>query len=173
MVWGFGVGARLRGGPAPFEAPPPGVHPARCPPRQVSTPPRAAPPLPRQVWIRQRGCSQGVLWRLEAQALLEVEEAKLPLGRREARFTMLEGDFQVGAAVRHAAAVCPTCPADRSPLPRLQPCATACPWLIGVHGTLLLYACEPGCTLPAGDDWALGGGARPVERRRHGHAAAL
>ncbi|KAL4425806.1 hypothetical protein ABPG75_009822 [Micractinium tetrahymenae] len=47
-----------------------------------------------KVLLRQRGCSQGVLWRLEAEALLEVEEARLPLGRREARFSMLEGDFQ-------------------------------------------------------------------------------
>ncbi|KAL4445809.1 hypothetical protein ABPG77_009008 [Micractinium sp. CCAP 211/92] len=47
-----------------------------------------------KVLLRQRGCSQGVLWRLEAEALLEVEEVRLPLGRREARFSMLEGDFQ-------------------------------------------------------------------------------
>ena len=37
-----------------------------------------------------------MLWRLEAEALLEVEEVRLPLGRHEARFTMQEGDFQVG-----------------------------------------------------------------------------
>jgi hypothetical protein len=29
-----------------------------------------------QVWVRQRGCSQGVLWRLEAEALVEVEEVR-------------------------------------------------------------------------------------------------
>jgi hypothetical protein len=38
-----------------------------------------------------------MLWRLEAEAVVEVEEVRLPLGRREARFSMLEGDFQVGA----------------------------------------------------------------------------
>ena len=58
---------------------------------------RLPAPLAAQTWIRQRGCSQGVLWRLEAEAVLEVEEARLPLGRREARFSMVEGDFKVGA----------------------------------------------------------------------------
>ena len=29
-----------------------------------------------QLLIRQRGCSQGVLWRLEAEALMEVEEVR-------------------------------------------------------------------------------------------------
>ncbi|KAL4859881.1 hypothetical protein ACK3TF_000138 [Chlorella vulgaris] len=53
-------------------------------------------PSPRsgKVWIRQRGCSQSVLWRLEAEAVIEVEEVRMPLGRSEARFTMVEGDFK-------------------------------------------------------------------------------
>lgn len=53
-------------------------------------------PSPRtgRVWIRQRGCSQGVLWRLEAEAVIAVEEVRLPLGRREARFNMVDGDFK-------------------------------------------------------------------------------
>lgn len=59
---------------------------------------RLPSPRPGRVLMRQRGCSQGVLWRLEAEAVMEVEEVRGPLGRREARFTMLEGDFKVGAA---------------------------------------------------------------------------
>ena len=60
-------------------------------------PPRPPCPPRRQVWIRQRGCSQGLLWRLEAGAVLEVEEVtKMPEGRREARFSLVEGDFKVG-----------------------------------------------------------------------------
>lgn len=51
-------------------------------------------PPPGKVLLRQRGCSQGALWRLEAEAVLEVEEVKGPLGRREARFRMIEGDFK-------------------------------------------------------------------------------
>jgi hypothetical protein len=34
------------------------------------------PRLALQILIRQRGCSQGVLWRLEAEALMEVEEVR-------------------------------------------------------------------------------------------------
>jgi hypothetical protein len=50
------------------------------------------PPAGR-VLLRQRACSQAALWRLEAEAVLEVEEVCKPLGRREARFTMRSGDF--------------------------------------------------------------------------------
>jgi ribosome-associated toxin RatA of RatAB toxin-antitoxin module len=55
---------------------------------------RVACPTQGRVWVRQRGCSQAALWRLEASALLEIEELALPLGRREARFRMVEGDFR-------------------------------------------------------------------------------
>lgn len=48
----------------------------------------------------QRGCSQGTLWRLAAEAVLEVVEVRGALGAREVRFHMLEGDFKVRAAVR-------------------------------------------------------------------------
>lgn len=75
-------------------------------PHQPAPPFTAAPPpssLP-QTWIRQRGCSQGVLWRLEAEAVMEVEEARLPLGRREARFSMIEGDFKASAGLGCVAA---------------------------------------------------------------------
>lgn len=34
------------------------------------------PRLALQILIRQRGCSQGVLWRVEAEALMEVEEVR-------------------------------------------------------------------------------------------------
>ena len=43
----------------------------------------------------QRGCSQGTLWRLAAEAVLEVVEGKGAMGAREVRFHMLEGDFEV------------------------------------------------------------------------------
>lgn len=38
---------------------------------------------------------QATLWRLEASALLEVQERVLPAGAREVRFTQIEGDFKV------------------------------------------------------------------------------
>ena len=38
---------------------------------------------------------QATLWRLEASALLEVQERGLPAGAREVRFTQVEGDFKV------------------------------------------------------------------------------
>lgn len=44
--------------------------------------------------IRQVACSHGGLWRLEAEAVLEVEELMdASLGRREARFRAISGDF--------------------------------------------------------------------------------
>ena len=54
-----------------------------------------------QVWVVQRACSQSLLWRLEAEAVLEVvEEAQAGvLGRREVRFSLVEGDFKVGCLV--------------------------------------------------------------------------
>lgn len=55
---------------------------------------RLANAPPGRIRLRQLGCSQGALWRLEAEAVLEVEEVAGPLGRREARFTMVEGDFK-------------------------------------------------------------------------------
>lgn len=45
--------------------------------------------------VRQRGCSQGTLWRLAAEAVLEIMEVRGVLGAREVRFHMLEGDFKV------------------------------------------------------------------------------
>lgn len=47
-----------------------------------------------RILLRQQGCSQSGLWRLEAEAILEVEEIQGPLGRREARFFMIKGDFK-------------------------------------------------------------------------------
>ena len=46
--------------------------------------------------IRQRGASQSLYWRLEAGATLEVTEVRGSLGRRELRFSMVEGDFKAG-----------------------------------------------------------------------------
>lgn len=84
--------------------------------------------MPQQVLLRQRGCSQGVLWRLEAEALLEVEEVRLPLGRREARFSMLEGDFQVRTFLH------PPC--------RGQVCRSACALPCTLHRQSTLLACS-------------------------------
>ena len=49
---------------------------------------------PGKILLRQVACSQGGLWRLEAQAMLEVEEIVGPMGRREARFSAVGGDFK-------------------------------------------------------------------------------
>lgn len=49
-----------------------------------------------------------MLWRLEAEAVIEVEEARLPLGRREARFSMIEGDFKASGAAAACAGMCDT-----------------------------------------------------------------
>jgi hypothetical protein len=49
---------------------------------------------PGKLLLRQVGCSQGALWRLEAEAVLEIEEVQGPMGRREVRFTAISGDFQ-------------------------------------------------------------------------------
>lgn len=43
--------------------------------------------------LRQVGCSQSILWRLEAEALLEVVEISKSPWRKELRFRMTEGDF--------------------------------------------------------------------------------
>ena len=45
--------------------------------------------------LRQRGCSQSLFWRLEAEAVLEVEETETGGGQREIRFNIVEGDFKV------------------------------------------------------------------------------
>lgn len=39
--------------------------------------------------------AQGTLWRLEASALLELQERVLPGGGRTVTFTQIEGDFKV------------------------------------------------------------------------------
>ena len=50
--------------------------------------------------LQQRACSQGLFLRLEASALLDVQELRGPLGRRELRFTMLESQqFKVRSLV--------------------------------------------------------------------------
>jgi len=43
--------------------------------------------------LRQVGCSQSILWRLEAEALLEVVEVNKSPCRKEVRFRMTQGDF--------------------------------------------------------------------------------
>ena len=49
--------------------------------------------------ILQQACSQSIFCRLQAEAVLDVEERILPLGRRELVFTMVSGDFKVGLAL--------------------------------------------------------------------------
>eukprot|EP00204_Picochlorum_oklahomense_P000283 CAMPEP_0118807926 /NCGR_PEP_ID=MMETSP1161-20130426/35723_1 /TAXON_ID=249345 /ORGANISM="Picochlorum oklahomensis, Strain CCMP2329" /LENGTH=972 /DNA_ID=CAMNT_0006737311 /DNA_START=146 /DNA_END=3062 /DNA_ORIENTATION=+ len=44
--------------------------------------------------LRQVGCSQSILWRLEAEAELEVEEVDSSSWRKEVRFRMISGDFE-------------------------------------------------------------------------------
>lgn len=48
-----------------------------------------------RIRLRQRGCSQSVFLRLEAQAVLELQEVHKPMNRRELRFVAVEGDFEV------------------------------------------------------------------------------
>jgi ribosome-associated toxin RatA of RatAB toxin-antitoxin module len=55
---------------------------------------RLSTSAPGRIRLLQRACSQAALWRLEASAILDIEEVKLPMGRREARFTMVKGDFK-------------------------------------------------------------------------------
>eukprot|EP00884_Botryococcus_braunii_P019796 jgi/Botrbrau1/64/Bobra.0022s0057.1 len=49
---------------------------------------------PGRVRLRQRASSQTLYWRLQAEALLELQEIRKPMGRRELHFVMLEGDFE-------------------------------------------------------------------------------
>lgn len=45
--------------------------------------------------LRQRACSQSLYWRLQAEAILDVQKVVRTQDRRELHFTMVEGDFQV------------------------------------------------------------------------------
>ncbi len=47
-----------------------------------------------RVRVRQVGCSQSLLWRIAAQAELEIEEVKKSGLRREVRFRSVKGDFE-------------------------------------------------------------------------------
>jgi hypothetical protein len=76
-------------------------------------------PPPGRVLLRQRACSQGALWRLEAEAMLEVEEVVGVLGRREARFTMRSGDF-VELGGRWVAEPDPASPAGQATVLRYE-----------------------------------------------------
>ena len=48
--------------------------------------------------LRQRACSQSLYWRLQAEAILDVQKVVRTRDRRELHFTMVEGDFQVHSA---------------------------------------------------------------------------
>ena len=54
---------------------------------------RLPSPVPGRVRLLQRGVSQSLFWRLEATALLELEERPGPFERRELHFRLVEGDF--------------------------------------------------------------------------------
>lgn len=49
---------------------------------------------PDVILLRQVGCSQSILWRLEAEAVLEVVEISKTPCRKEVRFRITEGDFE-------------------------------------------------------------------------------
>ncbi|KAK9837252.1 hypothetical protein WJX81_001866 [Elliptochloris bilobata] len=49
---------------------------------------------PTRYRLRQHACSQSLFWRLEAGAVLDVQEVWGDLGRREIRFSQLTGDFK-------------------------------------------------------------------------------
>lgn len=55
---------------------------------------RLSSPEPQTVFLKQVGCTQGVLWRIEAQGTLCVQEVKVSSWRREVWFRMIEGDFE-------------------------------------------------------------------------------
>ena len=57
-------------------------------------------PNPGRIRLRQRGCSQSVFLRLEAQAVLELQEVHKPMNRRELHFVAVEGDFEVRYSAR-------------------------------------------------------------------------
>ena len=67
-------------------------------------------PNPRRIRLRQRGCSQSVFLRLEAQAVLELQEVHKPMNRRELHFVAVEGDFEVcDAACAHGSVSMAAC----------------------------------------------------------------
>jgi len=55
---------------------------------------RLPSPKPGVVRLRQIGCSQSILWRLEAEAVLELQEIEKSSLRKEVKFHMTQGDFE-------------------------------------------------------------------------------
>ncbi len=145
--------------------------------------------------------------------MIEVEEVRLPLGRREARFTMIEGDFKASGAMRLQAAAACCLPAACAACCMVRwrqaqagslisgsrgamapPCACGSltralalmrlPFSSFQHPSLLrglpalwrvplTLTLLPPAAAAAGDERSLGHGARPQQRRGHGHPAAL
>jgi hypothetical protein len=97
--------------------------------------------------VRQRGCSQGVLWRLEAAAVLEVEHRDLGLRRREARFTQVQGDFKVGGGGA----------AQRRGLQCVRHRARALPPILGAPRGTASNAARAPRPLPPGRNYLVGG----------------
>ena len=48
--------------------------------------------------LKQAGCSQSLFLRMEAQAVLDVQEVERTMGRRELRFSMIESEKLQGYA---------------------------------------------------------------------------
>ena len=69
--------------------------------------------------LRQRACSQSLYWRLQAEAILDVQKVIRTRDRRELHFTMVEGDFQVHFLQGIDAAFCPSSEAFRRLLTRV------------------------------------------------------
>lgn len=51
---------------------------------------------PNRLKIFQRASFSNSFWSLQGEGILDVEERQLPLGLKEIRFKMVEGDFEVG-----------------------------------------------------------------------------
>jgi hypothetical protein len=56
--------------------------------------------------LRQQGCSQSLYIRLEASAVLDVQEVHAAMGRRELRFSMVESQ---NFKVRTSSTICVGC----------------------------------------------------------------
>ena len=76
--------------------------------------------------LRQRACSQSLYWRLQAEAILDLQMVERPLGRRELHFTMVEGDFQVSADWRQSDILCHDFLEKAARVPQMPVCSEQC-----------------------------------------------
>lgn len=82
---------------------------------------RLPSPVPGRVRLLQRGVSQSLFWRLEATALLELEERARPFERRELHFRLVEGDFDELVVCIDAPTLCYACFSRLFSRPHLPP----------------------------------------------------